>query len=192
MSTAFFDPGLSGAIAIHHAKPQSGAWRVWDLPLMGMGKQMILNGAALAAILRTHAVDHAVIERVHAWPGGGVAGMFRFGTTFGQILGVVQALELSYELVEPSKWKREMRLPGGEGKGEMARGRALELLPHMAADLSRKKDHNRAEALLIGLWWMKGQKEWDKETSRRGTPRAKTKRACPMKKSSSTSRPTRG
>ena len=149
---AAFDPGLSGAVAI--ANPNAGRYEVRDLPTMGTGKQIVLNGAELAAHMRDSSVTNAVVEHVHAMPGQGVSGMFRFGTAFGQILGVLQALEIPYELVQPAKWKREMRLPGGKGKGETALLRAIELMPSMAGELKRKKDHNRAEALLIARWWV--------------------------------------
>jgi len=168
MNLAAFDPGLSGAVAIckDAAAPQRApARRVLDLPTMGAGKQRILNGAVLTAYLREDEVDHAIIEHVHAMPGQGVAGMFRFGTAFGQILGVVQALGIPYELVQPAKWKRDMRLPGGEGKGEAARLRALELFPDMAEMLARKMDHNRAEALLLARWKLGG---WTLGASMRG------------------------
>lgn len=149
-----FDPGLSGACAMISVSPQSGRIlqaQVFDLPTMGAGSRRVLNGSELAAHLRY--TDHAVVENVHAMPKQGVSGVFRFGTAFGQILGVLQALMISYELVEPAKWKREMRLPGGKGKGEASRQRALQLYPRLSKDLSRKKDHNRAEALLLALWW---------------------------------------
>ena len=150
---AAFDPGLSGAVALAWIS-QCPSYTVRDLPTMGAGKQIVLNGAELAACLRENKVNTAIVEHVHAMPGQGVSGMFRFGTTFGQILGVLQALEIPYELVSPAKWKREMRLSGGPGKGETSRLRALELFPHLTEDLARKKDHNRAEALLLARWWI--------------------------------------
>lgn len=145
---AAFDPGLSGAVAI--ADGQN--YTVIDLPTMGADKQIVLNGSELADYLNTNFVRAAVVEHVHAMPGQGVSGMFRFGTAFGQIIGVLQALAIPYELVQPAKWKREMRLPGGKGKGESSRLRAIELMPRMANELKRKKDHNRAEALLLAYW----------------------------------------
>ena len=63
------------------------------------------------------------------------------------------------ELVQPARWKRDMRLHGGEGKGETSRLRAIELFPHMAEELKRKRDHNRAEALLMAQWWVVRQKK---------------------------------
>lgn len=149
-----FDPGLSGACAQIDANQRGPRqWvRVWDLPTMGAGKQTVLNGAEIVTYMQ--GVEHAVVEHVHAMPGQGVSGMFRFGTAFGQILGVLQALEISYDLVSPAKWKRDMGLPGGPGKGEAARLRALQLFPRLSGELKLKKDHNKAEALLLAHWWM--------------------------------------
>ena len=155
---ATFDPGLSGAVALAWPARRSPHYGVRDLPTMGAGKQVVLNGAELADYLRHNLVNSAVVEHVHAMPGQGVSGMFRFGTAFGQILGLLQALSIPYELVSPAKWKREMRLPGGKGKGETARLRALELFPQMSAELARKRDHNRAEALLLAHWWLERQR----------------------------------
>lgn len=151
-----FDPGLSGACAqinIDRAGSIKQA-QVWDLPTMGASKQTVLNGAEVAMYLK--GVDHAVVEHVHAMPGQGVSGMFRFGTAFGQILGVLQALKIPYDLVSPAKWKRDMSLPGGPGKGEAARLRALQLFPRLSGELKLKKDHNKAEALLLAHWFV----EW--------------------------------
>lgn len=154
MILAAFDPGSkSGALAM--VSIEMHAWRrVEDLPTMGAGKQVILNGAELAGTLRAAGVTHAVVEHVHSMPRQGVASMFRFGCAFGQILGVLQALGIPYELVQPQTWKRAMRLPGGEGKQEIARNRALELFPTLHDRLARKKDHNRAEALLLAQWYL--------------------------------------
>ena len=154
MNLAAFDPGLSGALAVYTTLDDE-PWSVRDLPTMGAGKQVVLDGATMAAALRTSDVGHAVVEHVHAMPGQGVAGMFRFGTAFGQILGVLQALEIPYELVQPARWKRDMRVPGkGAGGAETARLRAIELFPQLHAELARKRDHNKAEALLLARWWL--------------------------------------
>lgn len=155
MIIAAFDPGLSGACAeICFVTPtrRIKQAQVWDLPTMGAGKQTVLNGADISALMQK--VEHAVVEHVHAMPGQGVAGMFRFGTAFGQILGILQALKIPYDLVSPAKWKRDMGLSGGVGKGEAARLRAIQLFPSLSGEFKLKKDHNKAEALLLAHWWM--------------------------------------
>lgn len=158
MIIAAFDPGITGAVAFCNEHTIRSPIGVYDLPVMGAGKQVVVNGSALGAYLREWGTNYAVIEHVHSMPGQGVSSMFKFGTVFGQLLGVVQALGIPYELVSPAKWKRDMRLTGGSNKGEEARTRALELFPSLHTQLSRKKDHNRAEALLLARWWMEKQK----------------------------------
>lgn len=148
---ATFDPGITGAVAISTARDH--VLSVHDLPVMGEGKQVIINGTALAELLLKNGIDHAVIEFVAAMPGQGVSSMFKFGRSFGQVIGVVQGLKTPHEFVTPAKWKRDMKLPGGDAGKEVARRRAIELFPHLADYLARKKDHNRAEALLLGRWW---------------------------------------
>lgn len=155
LNLAAFDPGLvSGAMALYlNAGTSEESWVVDDLPTMGADKQVVLNGTAIGDVLRMSDVNYAIVEHVHAMPKQGVSGVFKFGTAYGQILGVLQALRIPYELVPPQVWKKAMRLPGGPAKGEAARGRALELYPSLHEQLARKRDHNRAEALLIGRWW---------------------------------------
>lgn len=147
MIIAAFDPGLSGAVAVTGAQTTNS---VYDLPTMGAGKQVILNGTALADILARVQVKHVVIEHVASMPKQGVASTFKFGTAFGQIIGVVQALGLSHEFVRPNVWKKALGLSSDK---EAARRRAIELFPGLAVELARKKDHNRAEALLLARWW---------------------------------------
>lgn len=155
MIIAAFDPGLTGAVAFCNSLTKRSPIGVVDLPVMGAGKQVVINGTELAALLRQRVVDHAVIEHVHSMPRQGVSSTFKFGTVFGQILGVVQALDIPYELAQPARWKRDMGVAGKKEDGaEFARGRALELFPSMHDLLSRKKDHNRAEALLLARWWL--------------------------------------
>ena len=48
----------------------------------------------------------AYVELVHSMPGQGVTSMFNFGKGFGEILGVLAALNIRTELVSPQKWKR--------------------------------------------------------------------------------------
>lgn len=52
--------------------------------------------------------------------------------------------------VSPGFWKRQMSL---NSDGEVSRQRARALYPGLEEDLRRKKDHNRAEALLLGRWF---------------------------------------
>ena len=149
---AAFDPGLTGAVAILTASTHT----VYDLPVMGMGKQNVINGAALADLLRQEKVDYAILEQAQTMPKMNVAAQGRYMSAFGQLLGVIQALKIPYDKpVRPHKWKKDMQLSRDK---EDSRRRAIELFPTLANQLARKLDHNRAEALLLGRWWWNNKK----------------------------------
>jgi len=88
-----------------------------------------------------------LIEASQAMPGQGVRSMWTTGYGYGLWLGILAALQLPYTPVRPVVWKKAVGL--GKDK-EQARLRAQQLFP--AADLRRKRDHGRAEALLLA-WY---------------------------------------
>ena len=142
------DPGLTGALAF-----LPDEWTPWveDIPTVAYSKsgfvKNAVDGMALARMLEYYAMmgtARVFMERVNAFPGQGVGSVFSLGMTFGAIAGVVAALRLPLQFVGPAEWKAHFRL--GKDK-DLARGLAARLYPDV--DLSRKKDHNRAEALLI-------------------------------------------
>jgi crossover junction endodeoxyribonuclease RuvC len=137
---AGLDPGLSGAIGfLWPASPSLVA--VENLPLAGQAIDAITLGYRLEEMRPIL----AVVEQVSALPKQGVASTFKFGQAYGAILGVLGALRIPHQLVVPGRWKRHFRL--GPDK-EQARALALRTWPD-CRDLSRKKDHGRAEALLL-------------------------------------------
>lgn len=148
------DPGLSGALALIGP---AGLLAVADMPVVAKGKgagrvKNEVNPAALAQLLREWVNGHAdevlvVVERVSAMPGQGVAGVFSLGDTLGAIRGVVAARGYPVAWVTPHAWKKHYGLPADK---ELARARAVQLYPE--ADLTRKKDHGRAESILIARY----------------------------------------
>lgn len=141
------DPGLTGALALLDAR--GALFQVEDLPTIARGKGKVrqeIDAAALARLLRPHAADIelAVVEQVSAMPGQGVASVFSLGHTLGAIVGVLQALAIPLHLVTPAQWKKAA---GVSADKDLVRAAAVRLYP--AAPLDRKKDHNRAEALLL-------------------------------------------
>ena len=143
------DPGATGAIAFMH--PVGGHVVVEDLPsspfdladmIEEWGKD-ICAGWSPGTLLG--AVTKAWVERAQAMPGQGVSSMFNYGTGYGQILGVLAALRIPYETVSPVVWKRKMGL--SHANKDASRDMARQLFPHV--ELNRKRDHGRAEALLI-------------------------------------------
>lgn len=150
------DPGLDGALAV---LPDG---LTFDTPTAevksGRTKRRVYQPAQMVRMLATCKEDypdgvrqrhdvHVYLEAVHSMPGQGVRSMFSMGHGLGLWMGILAALEIPYTLIEPTVWKRAMV---GLGKDKDAsRIRAQQLFPASAGDLARKKDHGRAEALLI-------------------------------------------
>lgn len=145
------DPGLTGALAVLGEKEIID---VYDTPTLivkkGSGKRTVYVVSAMADLVKrwanTGLVKGIVLETVHAMPGQGVTSMFSLGQGFGIWLGIIAAFRLPLTKVEPRVWKQAMGIPSGAEKSESV-VRAAQLFP--TASLARKKDHGRADALLL-------------------------------------------
>ena len=147
------DAGLTGALAV----VEGGVYRsVHDLPTMAAGAKLgsirsQVNAAGLAYLLRNLTDGNrdealVVLEGLAGYVDHKAA-IFSMGNSFGCVRGVVATLGLPLQIVRPQDWKRHHGLSRDK---EQARRRAIELCPE--APLARKKDHNRAEAILIALY----------------------------------------
>ena len=148
------DPGLSGAIAILE---NNRVLDVFEMPVMAEGKKnkRQLNSAQLVKLLRNNISKNedvsVVVEQVNAMPGQGVTSMFNFGQTFGAIKGVCAALELPIFFVRPSKWKKHFELINSSK--DSSRTKAIEMYPALSNNLSKKKDVNKSDAILIARFF---------------------------------------
>ena len=148
------DPGLSGAIAILEKKK---VLNLFDMPVMAEGKKnkKQLNSAHLVNIIRENSIGDeeiaVVVEQVNAMPGQGVTSMFNFGQTFGAIKGICAALELPIYFVRPSKWKKYFELINSSK--DSSRTKAIEMYPKLSNHLSKKKDVNKSDAILIARFY---------------------------------------
>lgn len=139
------DPGLSGAIAIIH----DGSYAVYDIPTMAKGSGTVkseINAKGMADILRRHvnSPPQAMLERVNAMPGQGVASVFSLGDSFGVCRAVLACQSIPTLYITPTTWKKHYKLTSDK---EEARALAIKLFPN--AELYLKKHIDRAEALLI-------------------------------------------
>lgn len=144
------DPGLSGAYCV--LEKGDGAIAlifVIDLPVCGEGSKRRLDAPSFNCWLANYSPAFAYIENGRAMPKQGVAGVFRYARICGAVEGVVAARHIFLLMFEPTVWKRYFHL--GLSK-EDARGKAIQLLPSAASELRRRRDHNRAEALLLGIY----------------------------------------
>ena len=92
-----------------------------------------------------------VIEQVSAMPGQGVTSMFNFGQSFGILKGICSAMQLPMYFVRPTKWKKYFNLINSEK--DASRTKAIEVFPYFSSQLSRKKDSNKADAILIASFY---------------------------------------
>ena len=157
------DPGLSGAIAILE---DSKIKELFDMPVMPDGKKnkRQLNSAFLVKLLKENieSLENTVmvVEQVNAMPGQGVTSMFNFGQTFGAIKGICAALGLPIFLVRPAKWKKHFELINSSK--DASRTKAIEMYPSISEQLSRKKDVNKSDALLIARYYSETRFEEEK------------------------------
>ena len=77
--------------------------------------------------------------------------MFNFGQTFGAIKGICAALGLPITLVRPSKWKKHFDLINSSK--DASRTKVIELYPSLSHQLTKKKDVNKSDAILIARFY---------------------------------------
>ncbi len=150
------DPGLTGAIAVLEDKK---VIELFEMPVMAEGKKnkRQLNSAQLVKLLKDN-IDNkkneevsVVVEQVNAMPGQGVTSMFNFGQSFGAIKGICAALGLPIFFVRPSKWKKHFELINSSK--DSSRTKVIEMYPVLSSRLSKKKDVNKADAILIARYF---------------------------------------
>jgi len=152
------DPGITGAICFFE---DGKILDVIEMPNMPEGKKnkKQVNGAQITneILSRIKKIDKTsikvVIEQVSAMPGQGVTSMFNFGQSFGVLKGICSALQLSMFFVRPAKWKKYHNLINSNK--DSSRTKAIEIFPYISHELSRKKDSNKADAILIASFFYK-------------------------------------
>ena len=148
------DPGLSGAIAVLE---NNKVLNIFDMPVMSEGKKnkRQLNSAHLVNLIKENINSNdeisVVVEQVNAMPGQGVTSMFNFGQSFGILKGICSAMHLPVYYVRPAKWKKYFNLINSEK--DASRTKAIEVFPYFSSELSRKKDSNKADAILIASYY---------------------------------------
>jgi crossover junction endodeoxyribonuclease RuvC len=148
------DPGINGAISVIENKK---ILEVYDTPTMIDGKKnkRQINSAQVTNIIKERLNNDkkvvVVVEHVNAMPGQGVTSMFNFGQSFGVIKGICAALSLPIYFVRPSKWKKHFNLI--KTNKDASRTKVIEVYPEISSKLHRKKDSNRADAILIALYF---------------------------------------
>lgn len=143
------DPGLSGGLAFLSAAPGQPKRVISadDIPVYGVDAKRRVDALAVAKMIQACPPDFAVIERAQAMPDQGASSGFNYGRAVGALEAVVFGMEIPLEIIEASAWKKAHGLIKTDK--EASRQKALLLFPDAHAWLARKKDHGRAEAVLI-------------------------------------------
>ena len=150
------DPGISGSICFFE---DGKIIDVIEMPTMTDGKKnkRQVNGSQiyneiLKRINKNEKQNvRVIIEQVSAMPGQGVTSMFNFGQSFGILKGICSAMQLPMYFVRPAKWKKYFGLINSEK--DASRTRAIEMFPYFSSQLSKKKDSNKSDAILIASFY---------------------------------------
>ena len=150
------DPGISGSICFFE---DGKIIDVIEMPTMTEGKKnkKQVNGSQIynEILKRVNKLSkkdiRVIVEQVSAMPGQGVTSMFNFGQAFGILKGICSAMQLPVYFVRPTKWKKYFNLINSEK--DASRTRAIEIFPYFSSQLSKKKDANKADAILIASFY---------------------------------------
>tara|TARA_B100000900_G_C20162158_1_gene546343 strand:- start:98 stop:592 length:495 start_codon:yes stop_codon:yes gene_type:complete len=156
------DPGISGSICFFE---NGRILDVIEMPTMSEGKKnkKQVNGSQvfneiLSRISRYNKSEiKVIIEHVSAMPGQGVTSMFNFGQSFGIIKGICSAMQLPIFFIRPAKWKKYFNLINSTK--DASRTKAIEIFPYFSSNLSKKKDSNKADAILIASYFYETYKQ---------------------------------
>ncbi len=140
------DPGKGGAAALIHSDGEL---------LLDWPGDIALAADVLLEWKSEFIVQLAALEKVTARPGQGVVSMFSFGQNLGAWQGILSAFGIPYLMPTPQAWQKGLvdRKSGKDSK-ERSLATARRLFPEL--DLSLKKHHGRADALLLA-WWARQQ-----------------------------------
>ena len=150
------DPGISGSLCFFE---DGKIIDLVEMPNMAEGKKnkKQVNGAQIYNEISSRIINFekkdikVIIEQVSAMPGQGVTSMFNFGQSFGVLKGICAAMQLPMYFVRPAKWKKYFNLINAEK--DASRTKAIQIFPYISEKLSRKKDSNKADAILIASFF---------------------------------------
>ena len=150
MIIAGCDNGFSGAIAL--IQDDLRILGLYDMPVLQSGKTKEVDVSTLQTILKSQKISHLFIEKAQSMPGNGGRHMFNYGGSYFTVRTLVYMLNIPMTIISPVRWKRELLGDMSKDK-ESSIVRAIQLFP-MFKPL-RKKDHGKAEALLIAYYGLK-------------------------------------
>ena len=151
MKVLGIDPGIHGGLAVLEIVGRDIALiDVIDVPITGSGAKQSADAILLQEWLQRHGPRHAFLERAQAMPQQGSSSGFKYGRCIGALEATLLLCAVPLVVVEPSRWKRHFHLQGADKEG--ARQLTIRMFPREHRFFARRKDHNRSEAVLIGVY----------------------------------------
>jgi hypothetical protein len=149
------DPGLKGAFALMG----EGVCEIYAMPTkvrkVSGKERVVLDEERLTGLIQGialhHAPDRLVIERVGGVQGQSAAAGFNFGYGVGLTVATARSCDMLIERVEARTWKTALKCPADK---KLSRARASELMPQWAHLWPLQKDEGKAEAAMIGYYWL--------------------------------------
>lgn len=147
MIIAGVDIGLSGAIAFLDEKGRFVG--VHDMPIMQVGNKREIDEDRVKELFGMSQLGHVFFEKAQSMPGQGIASTGHYLTTYGLVRGICKGVGVPYSLVHPATWKKAMMKDMPKEKAASIY-RVQQYYP--GAGLHLKKDHGKADAILIALY----------------------------------------
>ncbi|KAL8140164.1 hypothetical protein V2J09_006185 [Rumex salicifolius] len=153
------DPDVSGALAVLRTDQLDCSAQVFDSPhvqmLVGKRVRRRLDPKSIVQLITSLGAPMgtvAYIEQSTPFPQDGKLGWWSGGFGYGLWIGTLVASGFSVVPVPSSLWKNRFELSGSRYNKDSSRNLASEMFPSVSPMLKRKKDHGRAEALLIAAY----------------------------------------
>ena len=152
------DPGVTGSIA---AICGNDGNLVDDMPTLtapnASRKETYINAVSVKVLIETIMGDHnmkvddtlIVLEKTQPMKDSAMTA-FSMGMSRGILIAVASIIGIPKIDVMPQVWKKHFGLIKCDK--DASRTLALDRFPWLSDSLKRKKDHNRAEALLLALY----------------------------------------
>lgn len=104
MKIGALDPGKNGGLCIYDTS--IGTLKLFTVPNIGTSTDYQEFARIIEAECKD--VDRMYIEEVHSIFGASAKSNFEFGYINGFLVGVLNTLRLSYHLIQPKKWQKEV------------------------------------------------------------------------------------
>lgn len=144
MTIIGIDPGLTGGIAVLKGSDEFSM----PMPTVKAGKKSQIDETSVRKFLSTCFCARAYVEKVGGMPKQGVASVFTFGAGWGLVRGILCGLGISYELVTPQRWQKEI-LGGQPNSQYLVASRLWPEFDFRATNRCRKPHSGMVDAMLI-------------------------------------------